>query len=392
MTPTQRSSHPIPGGRSARIRSRAAGRLPRGVAGASRLSMRTERGLLPQNPFRYALVATLGVGVALALLAAVSSLATVLTYVGIALFLSVAVDPVVEYAASRGMRRGVATLLLAIVFLLVIAGLTTAVIPAATAQVEIVGLQIFTWLESLPQQEWFAWLIENLPETLDVGAVLGQLTTLLSDPGQLMAIGGGLLQVGSGIIDAVTGTLVVAALTIYFVVSLPRIKAKTYLLLPRSRRDRTISLTEEILQSVGRYVGGQLGLAAVNAAFTFLLTSIVGSPAPALLAVIAFIGALIPVIGTVLGATIATLLTLTVSPVGAVIVAAVMLVYMQVEAYLLAPRVMARAVAVPGALVIIAALGGAALGGILGALLAVPVAAAGLLIVDRVIIPHQQRV
>lgn len=390
MTPTQ-YSRAIPGGRSARILSRDAGRVRGGVAGASRLQTRKEGGLLPRNPFRYALVATLGVGVALALLAALSSLATVLTYVGIALFLSVAVDPVVEYATSRGMRRGVATLLLAIVFLLVIAGLTTAVIPAATAQVEIVGRQTFTWLESLPQQEWFDWLSENLPETLDLGAVLGQLTTLLSDPGQLMAIGGGLLQVGTGIIDAVTGTLVVAALTIYFVISLPRIKAKTYLLLPYSRRDWTIRLTEEILQSVGRYVGGQLGLAAVNAAFTFLLTSIVGSPAPALLAVIAFIGALIPVIGTVLGATIATLLTLTVSPVGAVIVAVVMLVYMQVEAYVLAPRVMARAVAVPGALVIIAALGGAALGGILGALLAVPVAAAGLLIVDRVIIPHQQR-
>ncbi len=68
-----------------------------------------------------------------------------------------------------------------------------------------------------------------------------------------------------------------------------------------------------------------------------------------------------------------------------------MLVYMQVEAYILAPRVMAKAVSVPGALLNIAALGGAALWGVLGALVAVPVAAAGLLIVDRVIVPHQQR-
>ena len=75
----------------------------------------------------------------------------------------------------------------------------------------------------------------------------------------------------------------------------------------------------------------------------------------------------------------------------AIIVAAILFAYLQVEAYILTPRVMARAVAMPGALVIVAALGGAALGGILGALVAVPIAAAGVTIINRVVIPHQQR-
>jgi predicted PurR-regulated permease PerM len=64
-------------------------------------------------------------------------------------------------------------------------------------------------------------------------------------------------------------------------------------------------------------------------------------------------------------------------------------VYLQIEAYVLTPRVMAKAVAVPGVLVIVAAIGGAALGGILGALVAVPVVAAGILIFQRVIRPIQ---
>lgn len=357
----------------------------------SSASQAHSRGGLPANPFKYALIATLGVGVGLGIIAAFSSLTTVFTYVGIALFLSVALNPIIEYAVGRGMRRGMATLLLAVVSLALTAGLISAVIPAASAQITTVAQHAFSALESLPQQEWFQWVTANLPETIDLGSMLAQLTALLGDPGQLAAIGGGLLQVGSGIVGMVTGPLVVAALTIYFTASLPNIKAKAYQFIPRSRRHAAISLTEEILQSVGRYVGGQLGLAALNATVTFLLTSIVGSPAPALLAVIAFIGALIPVVGTVLGATIAVLLTLTVSPIGALIVSLVMLLYMQIEAYVISPRVMAKAVAVPGSLVIIAALGGAALGGILGALVAVPTAAAGLLIVDRILLPRQER-
>jgi putative heme transporter len=67
-----------------------------------------------------------------------------------------------------------------------------------------------------------------------------------------------------------------------------------------------------------------------------------------------------------------------------------MLIYMQVEAYVLSPRVMAKAVAVPGALVIVAAVGGAALGGVLGALVAIPVVAAGILIFQQVVRPRQE--
>ena len=141
---------------------------------------------------------------------------------------------------------------------------------------------------------------------------------------------------------------------------------------------------------MGRYVSGQLILATINATFTLLLTVIAGSPAPILLAVIAFIAALIPVVGTVIGSILVTLATLTVSPGAALVVALFLLVYMQVEAYVLSPRVMSRAVAVPGVLVIVAALAGASLGGVLGALVAVPVAAAGLLVIKRVLLPLQE--
>ena len=86
-------------------------------------------------------------------------------------------------------------------------------------------------------------------------------------------------------------------------------------------------------------------------------------------ATLAFLGALIPVVGTVVAYAIIVGGTLTVGPVTALVVGIVLLVYAQLEAYVLTPRVMSKAVAVPGALVIVAAFGGAALGGVLGSLI-----------------------
>jgi len=151
-----------------------------------------------------------------------------------------------------------------------------------------------------------------------------------------------------------------------------------------------MSVTDEILQSVGKYVAGQLFLALCNAVITFIVVTIVGGPVPLLLALVAFICALIPVVGPVIGTSIVVLATLPITLWGALIAGAIMLVYMQVEAYILSPKVMAKAVAVPGALVIVAAIGGASLGGILGALVAIPVVAAGILIFERVVRPRQE--
>lgn len=345
---------------------------------------------LPPQPFRYAVVATLGVGVGLAVISAFSGVASVLTYVGIALFLAIASEPILHFAERRRIPRGVATLLFALLVVLLVAGAVTAVIPTATAQVTETVNSLIDYFAELPNQEWFAWLTATLP-AIDLEGLANQAISIVGDPERLLAIGGGLMKVGTGIIDGVTGIIVVTALTIYFIATLPRIKAKAYQFVPLSRRSMIAGLTEEILQSVGRYVGGQLGLASINAIFTFILTSAVGATAPSLLAVIAFVGALIPVVGTVLGATIAVIVTLATGPAAALTVAIVMLVYMQVEAYVLAPRMMAKAVAVPGSIVIVSALAGAALGGILGALVAVPIAAACILIVERVFLPRQQR-
>ncbi|MDQ2697358.1 MAG: AI-2E family transporter, partial [Actinomycetota bacterium] len=148
-------------------------------------------------------------------------------------------------------------------------------------------------------------------------------------------------------------------------------------------------VSEEITGSVGRYVIGQVSLGAINGVLSLIFLSIIGAPAPILLAFIAFLFSLVPLVGTLSGAVIISLVCLAASPVTALTAAIYYLIYMQIEAYLLSPRIMNRAVAVPGALVVIAAVAGGTLGGVLGALVAIPVAASLIIIIQKVVFPRQ---
>jgi predicted PurR-regulated permease PerM len=118
---------------------------------------------------------------------------------------------------------------------------------------------------------------------------------------------------------------------------------------------------------------------------------IFGVPFAAILAVLIFFITLIPLIGSVLATIMVTIVALFDSPSTAIAIAIYYLIYMQVEAYILTPRIMNKTVAVPGSLVVIGALAGGTLLGIIGALVAIPVTAAILLIVKQVVIPRQER-
>ncbi|MDO7882448.1 AI-2E family transporter [Salinibacterium soli] len=365
------------------------------ASGALRRDAGTAAGRTPArriqfNALTVGLLGTLGVGIGLAIIGAVTQLATVLVYIGVAYFISLALEPIIRWTTGRGIPRWVASL--GIVLAGLIAGflVALAVVPVIVRQVTKLIEDAPAFAASLPEQPWVQWLTSTVGSYIDVDYLTSQLTTFLSDPQRWLSIGGGLLSIGSGLGEAVTAVIVVTVLSLYFTVTLPVVMEKVYQAVPRSRRDGFRSVTDEILQSVGKYVAGQLLLALINALVTFVIATAVGAPVPIVLALVAFVCALIPVVGPVIGTTIVVLSTLFVSPIGALIAGVLLLIYMQIEAYVLSPRVMSKAVAVPGALVIVAAIGGASLGGILGALVAIPVVAAGILIFERVIRPRQE--
>jgi predicted PurR-regulated permease PerM len=348
-----------------------------------------------QNAFRIGLVGTLGVGVGLLILTSIATLSTIITYVGAALFLALGLDPAISWLERRGLPRwGAITIVMTGVGLLV-AGLVLAVVPIIVDQVSQLIDELPRIIARVSSEDWIEALKEQLPQ-VPIDEISGQITTGLTDfftnPDKLSELAGGVLQVAVAIGTGVFAVVIVFILTLYFAASLNAMKRATYQLVPASKRARFADLTEQITQSVGRYVLGQTSLAAVNGVLSFIFLSIIQAPFPAVLAFLAFLFSLVPLVGTLTGSIVIVLVCLIPglgSPLTALVAAIYYVIYMQVEAYLLSPRIMNRAVKVPGALVVIAALAGGSLLGILGALVAIPVAAAILLIIKQVVIPRQ---
>lgn len=340
-----------------------------------------------QNAFRVGLIGTLGVGLGVLILTSIVSLSTILTYIGAALFLALGIEPIVAFLERRRVPRWAAILIVLIVLLVLLGLLLWAIIPIIVSQSTSLVKQITSFVEKGTYQEWYDWLQRQFP-AIDFDKSLQQIWSSIQKSAG--SIGAGLLSVGLGIVSGVFGALIVVILTIYFTASLPNIKRAAYELVPASKRGRFADISEQITDSVGKYVMGQVGLALVNGVLSAIFLTIIGAPFPILLAVIAFLFSLIPLIGTISGSILIVLLSLLLaSPLTALVAAIYYVIYMQVEAYVLSPRIMNRAVSVPGAVVVIAALAGGSLLGILGALIAIPVAASMLLIIKQVVIPRQ---
>lgn len=353
-----------------------------------------------QHPFRTALIATLGVGVGIMLITSVQTLSTVLLYVGTALFLALGLDPLVSWIERRGLPRWAALIITFAAVLAAFAGIILMVVPIIVGQISQLIREIQKLIASAVSQEWDPvtatkeWLHQTFP-ALNVDEVF----TYLTDWYETIDVGGigtnvgqSLVTIGAAIIAGLTGAIIVLILTIYFTASTPSLKAAVYQLVPASKRPRFVDLSEQITASVGYYVMGQATLGVINGVLSAIFLTIISAPFPAVLAVVAFFFSLIPLVGTLTGSIIIVLTCLIPglgSPLTALVALIWYVVYMQVEAYIISPRIMNRAVSVPGAVVVIAALAGASLGQLLGALVAIPVAASILIIYRQVIIPRQ---
>ncbi len=348
------------------------------------------------NAFRLGLFGGLGVLVALVIGGAVASLASIITYIGAALFIALGLDPLVSGLEKRGWPRWLAILTVLLGVLGVFAGLVFALVPVIVEQVTRLIRQIVDFVGEIESLESFIETVQTFVpvELLNVQDAVDAGIQFLSDPANLAEIGGGVLGVGIGIATGLFGGIIILILTLYFTASLNSMKQAMYRLVPASRREKFVHISEQVASAVGRYVVGQVSLALVNGVLSFIFLSIIGAAYPALFAFVAFLFSLVPLVGTISGSILIVLTQLVVNPesMSTVIAATIYyLIYMQVEAYLLSPNIMNRAVKVPGAVVVIAALIGGTLLGVLGALIAIPVAASILIIIDQVFVPRQQK-
>lgn len=340
------------------------------------------------NPYQLGLLGGLGVLTAILIGAMVTTLATVITYVFAALFIALGLDPVVSAIEKRGLKRPLAILIVIAVFVAAITTIVLLVVPEIMKQASSFRTDLPTLLAGISNLDF----VRSLDAQFDgaISNALNSTVAQLESSDNWPALFGGVVQVGLALVNGVTGALMVFILSLYFMASIKSFKKWLYKLVPNSRREQFKDIADDIFDSVGRYVIGQVTIAALNASWALILMLIFQIPFAGVLAFIAFILAMIPLVGSLTAASLVTVIALAQNPTAAIVIAIAYLAYIQVEAYVISPRIMSKAVAVPGIIVVISALAGGALLGVLGALVAIPVAASVITILNKVWVPYQQ--
>lgn len=348
------------------------------------------REFVVRSPFQLGFTVTLGVLAALMFGAIVGQLSTIVMYVVAALFVALGLDPVVRWLEHKGLKRQLGIAVVFASFVLIIAGLLAAIIPMIATQVALLIRSAPTLVRDIAEQPWFHDMNQRFGRFVDFEGLLKMGQDLVGKPENWAQVAGGVWQAGVGIANGLTAGLIVLILTLYFLASLKMIKRAFYTLVPRSGRSKVIDITEQVTKSVGGYISGMVTLAFVNSVLGFVMMTIVGVPFAGLVAVGVFLLALIPLVGSLMATVLVATVGLFESPATALIAGIYYLIYMQIEAYVLTPRIMNRVVSVPGTLVVIGALAGGTLLGLLGALIAIPVTAMVLMIIKQVWVPRQE--
>jgi predicted PurR-regulated permease PerM len=204
-------------------------------------------------------------------------------------------------------------------------------------------------------------------------------------------VAGGALGAGKVILSIGLGTVSLVVLTIYFLIALPGFTKLWLSLIPVSRRERVRLFTDEVYDRVGGFMLGNLLTSVVAGIGTYVWLTIFGVPYALLLGVFVAFFDLIPMVGSTIAGVVVSLVALTKGlPVG-IATAAFYIVYRFLEDYLLNPRVMKHTVRISPGLTIIATLIGGALLGLIGALIAIPVAATMHLLLEEVVLPRQNK-
>jgi predicted PurR-regulated permease PerM len=329
-----------------------------------------------------------GVLTAYWLLGMLGQLSSVLTLIVVALFLALGLEPVVAGLERRGLSRGVSVAVVFAGVIAIFAGFMSAVVPALVTQAS----ELTSAAPDLVQSFQNSSLVRSLDKRYGlISSVTAQIQQRLKNGDSVMQVFGGVYGAGAAVVSVAFSTFTVLVLTLYFTASLRGMREAAYRLVPASRRPRVKLLADEIIRRIGGYIAGQVAVASINGMFTFVGLSVLQLPYPIVLAITVALFGLIPLVGATLGAVIVILVALFHSWQYAVIIAIYYVIYQQIENYLIAPRIMARTVSVPGAVAVVAALAGGTLLGVLGALIAIPVAAGVLLLMQEVLIPRQAK-
>ena len=336
------------------------------------------------HPFYFGFLAASGAVIAITVLKAFASASQVFVLIIISLFLAAGLNPAVEFFRRRGLKRQWAVATVVFITLLAVGIFAAVIIPPAITQVNNLVKTAPKILQDLKSNTY----IGNLNKHYGIiDSLQAKINASLHDGKYVISAFGGVIGVGKAVLSGAISAFTVLILTLYFLASFPTVTSVAYRFVPASRRDRVSKISDAIILRIGGFVGGQATVAFIASIFGLILALSLGLPYPSAIAVLVFVCGAIPLIGHILGIVLVTLIALSKSPTDAVITLLVYVVYIQIENYLIMPRIMRKSLSIPGVVTIIAALVGVSLLGIVGGILAVPIAAAVLLIIDEVVFP-----
>jgi predicted PurR-regulated permease PerM len=324
----------------------------------------------PAVLFRWGALVSLGAATTVIGLYALYSVRAVLVRVLVALFIAVSLDPAVRFLARRGMRRGVAVTLIFVLAFGLVAGFLVSVIPPLVTQFRTLVEDLPEYLSRLQgRSSQFRQLDDRFNVSQQLEGLVGTLPSRL---------GSGLLGITGRVFGAVFNALTVLVFTIYFMADMPRIRSGLVRLFPVERRPRAKQVLDLVVDKVGGYMIGNIIISVIAGIASYIAFTVLGVRFAVPLAFVVAICDLIPMIGATLGAVIGVAVALFTTDLWptVVLVAAFFVAYQQLENYLIAPRVLRTTVELGAAAVLLAGLIGGTVLGLVGALMAIPVAAA----------------
>ncbi|HEY8044243.1 MAG TPA: AI-2E family transporter [Streptosporangiaceae bacterium] len=324
----------------------------------------------PRTMFRWGVYVSLGVLAVALVVISVYNTRGILIEVLIALFIAVSLDPAVRRLNRWGVRRGWAVVVILLITTGIVAGFLVSVIPSMVHQFQVLIHDFPGYVKTLQERSpSFRRISDRYHLTTKIEDLLASL------PGRVST---GAITVTRRLFGALFSTLTVVVLTIYFMADLPRLRQSVARLFPKAHRAEVAKITDVMVDKVGDYMIGNLAISLFAGLATFVTFTALGLPFAVPVGFAVGVFDLIPMIGATLGAIVCvgvSLLTSNIWP-ETVVVILFFVGYQQVENYLIAPRVQKKAVSLSAAAVLLAGLIGATILGLIGALMAIPVAAA----------------
>jgi predicted PurR-regulated permease PerM len=350
------------------------------AAGIDRVGHVGRRGA-GQSWFSIGFGLTLGAMLAFLLVQAMLHIQSALILVLLSLFVAISLEPIVGWLCRLGMRRGFGVAIVLFLFAGILGGFLALVIPPVASETTSFIHSIPGWLQQMHDHHSTLGKLEDRFHLIEKGQ------QQVSSGGAAPTVLSGVLGASQLVLSTVTDFIVVLTLTLYFLVGMPAVKRFGYRFVPGSHRPRVEELSEEILIRIGRFMLGNLATSAVAGLATFGWLQITHVPYSAALGIFVALMDLVPMVGSTIGGIVVSLIALAVSLPVAIATAVFYVAFRLAEDYLIMPRAMKYAVDVHPIVTVVAVLIGGALLGIIGALVAIPVAVALGLILDEVVFP-----